>query len=502
VPVSDQGRKGVQRTSRPSSTARGLPSRSPPRSPARVEFGDWQTPPGLAHEVLKVVRRRLRRAHGILEPTCGQGAFLVAATRAFPTATALGFDVSPAHVASARELLGDSATIDVADFFELQWERVLERLADPLLIIGNPPWVTNSALGSLDAGNLPPKTNFKRHAGLDARTGKSNFDISEWMLIRLLELVRARRFTMAMLCKASVARRLMQHVAAAGWSVTGEVRAIDARAHFSAAVDAVLLHVWSGRTRSRVGVRWPVYASLLDSAPARIMGVIEGRLLSDVDAYETSRTLEGESEIEWRSGIKHDCANVMELVEAGRRWRNGLGEIVELERSHVYPLLKGSDIANGRLEPRHHVIVTQRGLGQDTRALRTSAPLLWKYLHDHRDQLDGRKSSIYAKQPPFSIFGIGGYSFAPYKVAICGLYKRLVFSVIRPHDGQPVMVDDTAYFLPFEDEEAAEAAALALGSARAQAFFQARVFWDAKRPINKMVLQSLSLEALLRANDA
>jgi hypothetical protein len=469
---------------------------------ARVEFGDWQTPSGLAHEVLAVVRRRLRRPRSILEPTCGQGAFLGAAVAVFPTATALGFDVSRVHVESARALLADSATIDVADFFEVDWERVLDPLADPLLIIGNPPWVTNSTLGSLDATNLPRKSNFKRHAGLDAMTGKSNFDISEWMLMRLLELVRDRRFTMAMLCKASVARRLMQHVADTGWSVDGEVRAIDARTHFSAAVDAVLLHVWKGRARVSSGVQWAVYTSLNESVPARTMGVVDGRTLSDVDAYESSRILEGESEIEWRSGVKHDCANVMELIATGERWTNGLGETVELERSHVYPLLKGSDIANHRLVPRRHVIVTQRGLGEDTRALRSEAPLLWKYLHDHRDQLDGRKSSIYAKQPEFSIFGIGDYSFAPYKVAICGLYKRLVFSVIRPHDGQPVMVDDTAYFLPFDTEQAAEAAALALASPPAQAFFQARVFWDAKRPINKALLQSLSLEALLRTRCA
>ncbi len=462
----------------------------------RVEFGDWQTPLELAHDVLAVVRRRLACPRSILEPTCGQGAFLVAATAAFPAAAALGFDVSRAHVAHARESLADRATVQVGDFFELDWEHVLARLADPLLIVGNPPWVTNSVLGKLDAANLPKKSNFKGHAGLDALTGKSNFDISEWMLIRLLDLVRDRRFTIAMLCKASVARRLMQHVAANDWSVAGEVRAIDARVHFSAAVDAVLLHVWNGELPEP---SWPVYGSLHDSAPIRTMGVIDGRIIGDIDAHETSRALEGESELEWRSGIKHDCAKVMELVAVEDAWKNGLGETVELERSHVHPLLKGSDIANGRLVPRRHVIVTQRALGEDTRALRSTTPRLWKYLHDHRGQLDARKSSIYAKQPAFAMFGVGEYSFAPYKVAICGLYKRLAFALIRPHLGQPVMVDDTAYFLPFDTEEEAQAVALALEGPQAQQFFQARVFWDAKRPITKALLQSLSLEALLRA---
>jgi hypothetical protein len=464
----------------------------------RVEFGDWQTPPQLAQDVLGVVRRRLRRRPGgILEPTCGIGAFLVAATTVFPGSAALGFDVCAGHVARARASLADRATVEVADFFATNWEDVLERLDDPLLVVGNPPWVTNSVLGTLAGDNLPPKSNIGRAAGIAALTGRSNFDISEWMLVRLLELLRERRFTLAMLCKATVARRLMQHVAERGWCIDGEVRAIDARAHFCAAVDAVLLHLWTGRTP---GVRWPVYASLFDEVPSRTMGVVDARIFSDVAAHAKSLELEGQCEVEWRSGIKHDCAKIMELRGKDGFWTNALGETVELERSHVFPLLKGSDIANGRLVPRRHVIVTQRALGEDTEVLRAQAPRLWEYLQRHRAALAGRKSRIYANQPAFAIFGIGEYSFAPYKVAICGLYKRFAFSVIRPHEGQPVMVDDTAYFLPCETEAEAELVARALGSVPARDFFEARVFWDAKRPINKALLQSLSLEALLRVS--
>ena len=44
----------------------------------------------------------------------------------------------------------------------------------------------------------------------------------------------------------------------------------------------------------------------------------------------------------------------------------------------------------------------------------------------------------------------------------------------------------------------AEQLARALNGAKAQAFFRARIFWDAKRPINKALLQSLSLDACLR----
>ena len=42
-------------------------------------------------------------------------------------------------------------------------------------------------LGSLNSANLPKKTNFKNHSGLDAMTGKGNFDIAEFITIIMLE---------------------------------------------------------------------------------------------------------------------------------------------------------------------------------------------------------------------------------------------------------------------------------------------------------------------------
>ena len=54
------------------------------------------------------------------------------------------------------------------------------------LIIGNPPWVTNSELGAIDSQNLPRKSNFKKVNGLDAITGKGNFDIGEYCIFVFL----------------------------------------------------------------------------------------------------------------------------------------------------------------------------------------------------------------------------------------------------------------------------------------------------------------------------
>jgi hypothetical protein len=95
------------------------------------------------------------------------------------------------------------------------------------------------------------------------------------------------------------------------------------------------------------------------------------------------------------------------------------------------------------------------------------------------------------------VFGVGPYSFAPWKVAISGLHKDLRFRLLGPVNGRPVVLDDACYFLPFDTEEEAAVLHAALGSGLAREFYETRIFWDAKRPITKGVLEHLRLEALV-----
>ena len=87
-------------------------------------------------------------------------------------------------------------------------------MAGPILVLGNPPWATSSGLGASGGRNLPQKTNFQNRRGLDALTGKSNFDVAESMLLTLLEAGRRsqKAVTLAMLVKTSVARRVLSHL--------------------------------------------------------------------------------------------------------------------------------------------------------------------------------------------------------------------------------------------------------------------------------------------------
>ena len=96
----------------------------------------------------------------------------------------------------------------------------------------------------------------------------------------------------------------------------------------------------------------------------------------------------------------------------------------------------------------------------------------------------------------FAVFGVGAYSFAPWKVAISGLYKRLRFRVLGPVAGKPQVLDDTGYALPCASEAEARYLLELLESRPAREFFGARVFWDAKRPITAGLLNQLDLAKL------
>lgn len=363
------------------------------------------------------------------------------------------------------------------------------------MVIGNPPWATNAQLGALGSENLPEKTNFQGHSGLDALTGKSNFDISEWMLIRALHWLDAKRATMAMLCKTAVARKLLSYAWKHKLSLSDSALfRIDAFSSFGASVDACLLVCdISERGMSRTA---QVYVSLEADEPIQTIGTNNKKLIASIDLYEKWKHLEGENFIKWRSGIKHDCSKVMELVKDGRLFRNGLGELAELEKDYLFPMMKSSEVANGEGEPKRWMVVTQKSIGEDTSSIEAKAPLTWAYLKEHAKWFNRRGSAIYKNRPKFSIFGVGDYSFSSWKVAISGFYKKISFKVIGPFKGKPVILDDTSYFLPLDSEESARFVASLLNSEAARQFFEAFIFWDAKRPITGDLLNSLDLEKL------
>ncbi|MSR48100.1 MAG: hypothetical protein EXS13_13755 [Planctomycetes bacterium] len=315
-----------------------------------------------------------------------------------------------------------------------------------------------------------------------------------------------RRAVVALLCKSAVARKAL----AAAWrddirGIDGArcaLRSIDARRWFGASVDAALLVVRAdggGATQGRAR-SCAVYAALDVTSPTRSFGWADGELLADVERGPEDAALRSSRPTGWRSGIKHDAAALFELVGDGRRFVNGLGDRIELESELVWPLLKATDLARGR-SPTRWLLVPQQSMSEDPAVRLAASPLARAYLERHADRLQRRKSRIYRGRPIGSLFGVGDYSFAPWKVAVSALHAQPRFRVVGPHAGRPVVVEDTCCILACRDEAQASARAAWLDSRPAQEFLAARTFADRKRPITVELLDRLAIHEIGAALD-
>ena len=220
------------------------------RSGLDRDFGDFQTPLPLVSAILKSLTTLNKRWTRVLEPTCGRGNFIEGLLKQDVLPSEIqGIEIQKKYVQEALHILKQTTstniTIEQKDIFavnhhdDLYWHS-----KEPLLVIGNPPWVTNAELGVLGSNNLPQKINLKGLSGLDARTGKANFDIAEYIWLKLIRELAAEQPIIALLCKTSVARNVLQHAFNTGLPVTNAfIRKIDAKKWFHADVDACLFCV-------------------------------------------------------------------------------------------------------------------------------------------------------------------------------------------------------------------------------------------------------------------
>ena len=490
-------------------------------------YGDFQTPPQLVAAVLDRLGPVGRRWPRVLEPTCGQGNFIAGLlAHPHPPREIIGIEIQGDYVREARrrtalplEGAGGAGPpgppprvhIREADFFQLDLRHDLAwEGSGPLLVVGNPPWVTSAELGALGGANGPARANVKGLPGWEALTGSANFDLAEAVWLKLLRELAGEPVAIALLCKLQVARNVLEYARRIGYPVErAAVYRVDSRRWFGASAEACLLVVetaggqWARPARPESEgerVPWepvPLFSSLDAARPGGAMGFARGRLVADAAAYARAAFADGVSCLEWRQGVKHDAAPVMELTAGPDGYRNGLGERVDVEPEWVYPLCKGADLQrDDPLEAGRALIVTQRHLDDDTRELEHRAPRLWAYLTAHRDRFRRRKSSIYRNRPDFALFGVGPYAFALYKVAVASLHRPVRFRVLGPVEGRPVLLDDTCYFVPCSTEEEAHRLAALLNSPPAMDLVQALVFPGSKRAVTKALLQRIDVEAI------
>ena len=154
------------------------------------EYGDYQTPVGFAEKVCIYLKDYLHiHPSAIVEPTCGVGNFLKSSLL-FDASEYYGIEINHEYCDICRNSINDDKVkIINSDFFSFSSKTLIKNKGQ-ILVIGNPPWVTNSTLSTLGSENSPLKENFKGLKGIDAITGASNFDICEYIILQIINEYR------------------------------------------------------------------------------------------------------------------------------------------------------------------------------------------------------------------------------------------------------------------------------------------------------------------------
>lgn len=481
--------------------------------PDRAEYGDFQTNSDLANKVTLQLASKNISPEVVIEPTCGKGNFIIASLRNFKNIKNIfGVEIYKPYVWETKFNIVDfflsnpnsnkpEISIVHCNVFDFDFKEIAKKHStNDILIIGNPPWVTNSKLGSLNSTNLPKKTNFKNHSGLDAMTGKGNFDIAEFITLTMIETFQSMKGNLLLLVKNSVIKNIVFDQNKNRYKISDiEKHCIDSKKEFNVSVEAALFYCKLNSLPTFDCTEFDFYNNQKSQLK---FGWLNDKFVSNIDTYIHTKEIDGECPFVWRQGLKHDCSSVMELDKVNGHYVNGLNEEVKLEDDLVYGILKSSDLKNTVINQiRKFTIVTQKKVGQETKYIKTEYPKTYQYLTQHQANFDARKSSIYNNKPLFSIFGIGDYSFKPFKVAISGLYKTFHFTLILPQDNKPVMLDDTCYLIGFDKIEFAVYALILLNSNTTVQFLQSVTFPDAKRTFTKDVLMRIDLLELAKQID-
>ncbi len=472
-------------------------------------LGDFQTPEHLTDLICKYLADIKVTPKVLIEPTCGTGNFIFSALKYFPSLKYLYcIEIQSTYewlfkLKLLRSFFTNKLNVDLEFHcdnifrhnFSNEFLHKLDSYNKDILILGNPPWITNTELSVLNSDNVPKKSNIKGVKGIEALTGKANFDIAEFIILHLIQKFSDRTTKLAMLCKTVVTRNILKSLYKMDLKIANiKSLSIDAKKEFNINTDAGLFLADIGKEGNGICSFLSLYKP---DAPINTYGWINAKFVSNLDLYTKVQQLEGSSPLIWRQGVKHDASKVMILTINGDKMLNGLNEIVDIEHNLLFPFLKSSDLKSKVIRNSNKImIITQTELKEETDSIALKYPKLWDYLLLHAAYLDKRKSNIYKHRPRFSIFGIGDYAFKPYKIAISGFYKKLNFSLILPIRDKPVMLDDTCYYLYFDNYDDAIFTWILLNQNATLEFLSSIVFLDSKRPYTKEILMRLDLKKL------
>jgi len=215
-------------------------------------------------------------------------------------------------------------------------------------------------------------------------------------------------------------------------------------------------------------------------------------------ALKAIRRVLGRSDYEAHEGVNTGGANAVYWVEPVLERPDGLvvvrnltegakiqvDEVTEpIEPDLLYPLLRGRDVRRWRAEPSALILMVQDPVkrhGIDEKDLQTRYPRTYGYLKRFEPVLreraafkryftrPGRGGQVTETGPFYSMFDVGDYTFAPWKVVWREQASTLTASVVGPHDGKAVVPDHKLMLVDCKIAEEAHFVCACLNSSVAQ----------------------------------
>jgi SAM-dependent methyltransferase len=412
------------------------------------------------------------------------------------------------------------------------WARVIKNAFAPLFqgrfdyVMGNPPWVNWESLpGEYRSGtvHLWQHHGLFPHKGMDAILGKGKKDISMLMTYVAMDDYLKDRGRLGFLITQSVFK-----TAGAGQGFRRfrlgsgtpiRVVAVDDMSRlkpFEGASNRTAIVVLERGRETKYPFRsyslWykpaggsviPEDVSLAELETGKVAVYRQFHALPVDGDDQTSQWMTGRrhalvavkkplgaSEYEGHAGVYTGGANAVYWLQIVGTRPDGLAVVRNLtqgakrtakqvqaaiEGDLIHPLLRGRDVQRWRAEPSASILMVQdpeKRQGYDEDWLRAEYPRTYAYLKDFEDVLRQRASQAVRRLmeigPFYSMFAVGDYTFAPYKVVWREQASGMTVAVTGAFEGRTVVPDHKLMLVDFDRSDEAHYLCALLNSSPAR----------------------------------
>jgi|Deesub1362A_J573_1020465.scaffolds.fasta_scaffold01453_4 SAM-dependent methyltransferase len=156
---------------------------------------------------------------------------------------------------------------------------------------------------------------------------------------------------------------------------------------------------------------------------------------------------------------------ISNLTKGAKRKVESINAVIEPDLLH--PLLRGRDVKRWNAEPSAYIIMTQDPIkrrGIDENEMKTKYPKTYMYFKRFEEILrkraafkryftrKNRGGRIFETGPFYSMFDVGDYTFAPYKVVWTRI-ANIEAAVVAQKDGKPIIPQETISLVAFDNED-------------------------------------------------